>query len=221
MCFSPEASFAGGVIISTLGVVTVRKIHHPKQLVFASIPLFFGIQQFAEGFLWLTLPYPEYETIQRISTYLFLFMAEVLWPVMIPLSVFLMEEDDRRKKVLRLMLLLGVLLSGYYASCLLLLQVLPQIINYHIQYNNNFPDSWALMAFFIYLFVTITPLFVSGIKRTNILGLLMFLSCLISSIFFTQYLTSVWCFFAAFMSAVIYWILLDLKRDSEFREVVF
>jgi hypothetical protein len=45
MCFSPEASFVGGIIISTVGVVTLRKVHKPSQLVFASIPLFFGIQQ--------------------------------------------------------------------------------------------------------------------------------------------------------------------------------
>ena len=56
MCFSPEASFAGGIIISAIGVATVRKVHNPTQIVFASIPLFFGIQQIAEGFVWITLP---------------------------------------------------------------------------------------------------------------------------------------------------------------------
>ena len=42
MCFSPEASFAGGVIITIIGVATVTKIHKSSQLVFASIPLFLG-----------------------------------------------------------------------------------------------------------------------------------------------------------------------------------
>lgn len=51
MCFSPEASFAGGIIISAIGVATVKKIHNPSQLVFASIPLFFGVQQITEGVL--------------------------------------------------------------------------------------------------------------------------------------------------------------------------
>jgi len=41
MCFSVEASFAGGIIISAIGIVTVTKVHKPSQLVFASIPLFF------------------------------------------------------------------------------------------------------------------------------------------------------------------------------------
>ena len=97
MCFSPEASFAGGIIILSIGVVTIKKVHKPSQLVFACIPLFFGIQQFAEGFLWLALPRPEYENIQQLSTYLFLIMAVVLWPIIIPLSVLFMEDNDKRK----------------------------------------------------------------------------------------------------------------------------
>ena len=87
MCFSAEASFAGGIIISTIGVATVKEVHKPSQLVFASIPLFFGAQQITEGCLWLTLPNPEYGTVQMFSKYIFLIMAEVLWPMMIPLSM--------------------------------------------------------------------------------------------------------------------------------------
>jgi hypothetical protein len=41
---------------------------------------------------------------------------------------------------------------------------------------------------------------------------LMFLSCLITAVFFTQYLISVWCFFAAMISMVIFWILRDSKK---------
>lgn len=213
MCFSPEASFAGGIIISTIGIATVRKVHKPSQLVFASIPLFFGIQQIAEGFLWLTLPYPEYDSIQKISTYIFLIMAQVLWPVIIPFSILLMEENNKKKKILKVLLALGLSLSLYYAFCLLSFNVNPQIMDYHIHYNIDFPKSLRMVAFITYLIVTITPLFVSTVKKTHLLGALMFLSCLVTAIFFRQYLTSVWCFFAALISGVIYWILRDTKRN--------
>ena len=87
MCFSAEASFAGGVIISAIGIATVTKVHKPSQIVFASIPLFFGVQQMVEGTLWLTIPLPEYANIKHIATYIFLIMADFLWPTLIPLSV--------------------------------------------------------------------------------------------------------------------------------------
>lgn len=220
MCFSAEASFAGGVIISAIGVATVTKVHKSSQLIFASIPLFFGVQQITEGVLWLNLPNSDYLSIQKFSTYLFLIMAEVLWPMMIPLSVLSMEKNQKKKRILGGFLVLGACLSAYYATCLVLFNVNPEIMGYHIQYHSDFPKSLALIAFAIYLAVTITPLFVSSIKKTHLLGVLMFLSCAITAIFFTQYLTSVWCFFAAIISVVIFWILRDSKRKFKFDKLV-
>jgi len=217
MCFSPEASFAGGVIISAIGIATIKKVHKSSQLIFAGIPLFFGIQQIAEGFLWLTLPLPDYIIIQKVSTYLFLLMALVIWPLMIPGSVILMEEDPGRKKFLRILLVLGFILSGYYLFCLIFFEVNPIISGYHILYKNDFPRDLSMPVFIIYLFVTITPLFISGIKKTWLLGILMTLSCLVTAIFFRQYLTSVWCFFAAVISCVIYWILSDSEKTFSIR----
>jgi hypothetical protein len=212
MCFSAEASFAGGVIISAIGIATYKKVHNPSQLVFASIPIFFGIQQIIEGCLWLTVPHQEYVNIQEVVTYMFLIMADVLWPSMIPLSILLMEKNVKRRRILRILLIMGLSLSSYYIFCLIFFNVTPKIVGYHIQYDTGFPESLAMPAFIIYLIVTITPLFISSIKRTHLMGILMFFSCLVTAIFFTQYLTSVWCFFAALISGVIFWILRDSKR---------
>ena len=220
MCFSAEASFAGGVIISTIGVATVKEVHKPSQLVFASIPLFFGAQQITEGCLWLTLPNPEYGTVQMFSKYIFLIMAEVLWPMMIPLSVLFMEENKKRKRILRILLFMGVSVSLYYAFCLLFFNVTPQIMGYHIQYRTDFPKFSTALAFIVYFIASITPLFVSSIQRTHLLGILMFLSCVVTALFFWQYLASVWCFFAALISGVIFWILRDAKRKFNLDKII-
>lgn len=214
MCFSPEASFAGGVIISAIGVATVSHVHKKSQIIFAAIPLFFGIQQITEGFLWLSLQNSSLDYFKQLSTYIFLIMANVLWPIIIPLSVLFMEKHNKRKFMLCILLIMGIALASYYAFCLSYFSVNPQIIGYHIQYNNNFPKSLELFTFFVYLVVTISPLFISSIKGTHLLGVLMFLACTITAIFFTQYLASVWCFFAALISAVIFWILRDSKKIS-------
>jgi hypothetical protein len=96
------------------------------------------------------------------------------------------------------------------------MNVTPEIMGYHILYNSDFPKLIAIPVFILYLIATITPLFISSIQRTHLLGILMFLSCLVTAIFFTQYLTSVWCFFAALISGVIYWILSDSKKKFNF-----
>lgn len=219
MCFSPEASFAGGIVISSIGLVTLRKVHKPSQLVFACIPLFFGIQQIAEGFLWLTIPSPEHILMRRISTYVFLILADVIWPLMIPTAILLMEENSKKRRILRILLAAGFSIALYYGYCLLFYHVDPHINGYHIKYYNDFPRLLANVAFVVYLVATITPLFVSSIKRTHFLGILMFLSCLVTALFFTQYLTSVWCFFAALISGVIYWILHDSKKKFRLEKV--
>jgi len=212
MCFSTEASFIGGAIILAIGVVTVRKVHKPTQIIFASIPLFFGLQQIAEGFVWLALQNPDYGVLLKPATYFFLIMAEVFWPFMIPLAVLQMERNKKRIKILRVLLACGISVSIYFIFCLLLYNVNPEIRGYHIEYVEDFPKSIRLFVFAIYLVASITPLFVSTIKRTYLLGILMALSCLVTIIFFTQYLTSVWCFFGALISVVIFYILHDAKR---------
>ena len=199
-------------LISIIGIAVITKVHKPSQLLFASIPLFFGLQQFAEGILWLTIPNQQFVGIQNIVTHIFLFTADVLWPALIPLSVLLMERDVQKRKILWVLFFTGIAVSVYYSYCLLFLNVIPQIMGYHIKYFTDFPESLAIPALTLYLIATIPPLFISSVKRIYIMGILMFFSCLITAIFFTQYLLSVWCFFAALISGVIFWILGESKR---------
>ena len=219
MCFSAGASFAGSVVISTIGIATIIKVHKPSQIVFACIPLFFGFQQFVEGCLWYIMQHPEYAQYEKLFTTIFLIMAQVFWPMMIPMAVLHMEKNKKKKGVLWILLCSGISISIFYIYCLLTYNVTPQISGYHIHYIENSPKTLTFIAFILYLFASITPLFVSSIKRTHLLGILMSISCLITIIFFTQYLTSVWCFFAALISIVIFWILRDSKREYKLDKI--
>jgi len=203
MCFSPEASFTSGVILSAIGAVAVKKVTVPSRTLFASIPLVFGIQQLSEGFVWLSLQDPAYAGVQQGGMYTFLLMARVVWPTLMPLAVLRMETDEQKQRLLRLFVGLGLTVSAYYSYCLLFLHVEPNIAGHHVQYISNFPDSLAVPAFLIYFIASIPPLFLSTIKRTRLLGALLFLSSTVTAIFYIEYLTSVCCFFAAIVSVMI------------------
>lgn len=213
MCFSAEASFAGSAVISAIGVATLTKVKKPSQVPFAAIPLIFGIQQCAEGVEWITLKSGTAETLQSAGMYIFLITALIIWPTMVPLSIWLLEKGKQRKKVLAGLIAAGAIVSLFYAVCLIHYDVYPQIQNYHIYYVDDFPRALVMVAFIIYLVVTIVPLFASSVKRMWFFGALMAVSCLISGIFFTEYLTSVWCFFAALISIAIYWILSRIQSE--------
>lgn len=214
MCFSAPASFAGAAIISAIGVAAQTKVSKRAQRLFAVIPFLFGFQQLAEGMLWVTLGSASYPVLQDIVTYIFLVTALVIWPVMVPLSVRMMEEVKIRKKILTALLVSGCLLSAVYAFCLLYYDVFPQINSFHIEYIYNVPQTLMTVAFVFYLITTIAPFFVSSVRRMWVFGALIAVSCIVTGIFFSQFLTSVWCFFAAFISIIIYWILHGVKSKS-------
>ncbi len=207
MCFSAGASFAGGVVISAVGIATQRKVRRPSQRLLAVIPLLFGFQQFAEGVLWITLRSGEYGWLQNTTAYIFLTTALVVWPVMIPLSVWFMEVGKRKKKILAGLIVTGGMVSLFYTFCLIAYNVTPQISGFHIQYIHDFPHTSVDIAYLFYITPTIAPFFISSVRRMWLFGILILASYLVTIIFFTHYLTSVWCFFAALISIVIYWIL--------------
>jgi hypothetical protein len=215
MCFSAGASFASGVVISAIGISSVKEVYKPSQRVFAIIPLLFGIQQLAEGCLWITLSRTDFVIVKKISIYVFLITAQVLWSWVIPLSVLLMEEEPRRRKILRVMLVIGVALSMYYAFYLFFHKVTSQILDCHILYTTESPESLALLTFILYLAVTVASFFVSSIRRMYLLGIIMALSCLMAAVIYKLYLTSVWCFFAAIISIFIYLIIRESKQTFE------
>jgi hypothetical protein len=212
MCYSATASFVGGAVISAVGVASVNQSGKPSRLAFAGIPLLFGFQQITEGFLWLALTDPGYAYLEKIGTTLFLIMARIVWPAMIPLAVLLMEEGAGNRRLQYTLLGMGLSVSAYYTWCLLFLNVTPNIAGHHIQYISNFPEWLATPVFLVYFIAVIVPLFVASNKRVRLLGALMFLSCLVTVILKFAYLTSVWCFFAAIISVVVFWILKEPVR---------
>lgn len=207
MCFSAGASFAGGIVVSAVGVATMRKARKPTQRLFAGIPLLFGFQQFAEGVLWVTLRSSGHDWLQNAATYIFLIMALVIWPVAVPLSMWFMEEVKKRKKILAGLIVTGGIVSLFYVFSLISYDVTPQINGSHIRYVDEFPKTPVNIVFLLYLTATISPLFVSSVRRMWLFGILITVSLLVTAIFFALYLASVWCFFAALTSVVIYWIL--------------
>ena len=143
--------------------------------------------------------------------------AQVIWPLMIPFSVFTMEKDARRRKSLYYFVICGAAVSTYYVVCHLLLHVNARIEGFHVLYKTDFPEKLSNPVFIVYLIATITPLFISTFKKMRIMAVMMMLSCLLAAIFYKEYLTSVWCFFAALIGVVIYWIIQDSQRSLAVR----
>lgn len=214
MCFSATASFGAGIVLTTIGVATLKKVQTPNQIAFASIPLIFAIQQISEGFVWLSLSNPEFGHMERSMTYLFLFFAQVVWPFWVPFSIMKIESIKKQKKRLIPIVLIGGVVSLYLFYCLLSFHVDSKIVGYHISYEQSYPLALSLYGGGLYLIATIAPPFFSSIKKMSLLGSGILISYIITQIFYEDYIVSVWCFFESVISITVYGIVWLMQRSA-------
>jgi general stress protein CsbA len=217
MCFSATASFTAATALAVAGSAGIIRSHTTPQRLFASVTMVFAIQQFAEGTLWLALMHPQWAAWRQVSTFVFLLCAQVIWPVLVPLSILLLEKSHARRKIMYILLASGAILSSYLLYRLLFHNVYAEISNMHIRYNFDLepPLNWSSVV--VYFVPTVLPALVSTVKRMRLLGFIVLMSYLVSNIFYQDYLVSVWCFFAAVISVVILYIIEGLRvpRSSQ------
>ena len=207
MCFSVAASFGSGVVLAAIGVVTLKITRKPSHLLFAFVPILFAIQQISEGFVWITLQQAQYAKWQSVPIHIFMVFAHIVWPFWITLSALLLENRAARKKILQALFVVAILLSGSEIYYMAVTPINAEISGHHVQYLFEYPPTYILVTDIVYGLVTIVPCFVSSVKRMWLLGFCFTASLLFSALFYQTHLLSVWCFFAAVLSIIIYLII--------------
>jgi len=220
MCFTAEASFVLGAGLVACGSVTFRyaRTDDRRYTALAGLPFFFGIQQIAEGVLWLRLDAgsPGNTVLPML---VFLFFAYWFWPVWVPLSAALIEPRRRRQRIFALCSMAGAILGGaLFLPVLLHPEVLNiSIVRHSIQYSNPemFPYEEAkLFARVIYAAIICIPLLLSSLAQVRVFGWLILGSVIFGFLFLSYAFTSVWCFLAAVLSAYIYIVLRRTPRPA-------
>lgn len=215
MCFSAGASFAAATVLGTIGFFSIRKVESRSQFVFAAIPFLFAVQQLIEGIFWLTAGGTVSSRWEAPSVMIFLVFAQVVWPAWVPLSVYLTETVIPRRRSLAAFLTVGVTLALYHLWCLFVFPVHAEVNGQHVEYSVNFPPVGKNITGAFYVMVTVVPLFISSVKRVNVLGLTIFLSFVVTFYFYREHLISVWCFFAAVISGIVLWILSERAATAQ------
>ena len=221
MCFSATASFGAGTILSVIGAASLKKVNQPRQYLFAAIPLLFAVQQFAEGVLWLVLPYHSDLSYELAATSIFIVIAQIVWPIWVPLSIQQIERNSTVRKILSVFTGLGIIVSICLAWLFFKYDVNAEIRGHHIFYIQSYPVLFKNIGGYFYVIVTVFPTFLSNYRRIWMLGLAILVSYVITELFFNNFLISVWCFFAAIISGVLYFVLLEIqsKTSQHYTEV--
>ncbi len=201
MCFSATANFVGSGVLATVGVVTLTRVRHRRELLFASLPTLFAVHQFIEGFVWLGLDGVLSPKVAHDMGAAFMLYAQGLLPFLLPLSVLLFEPDQGGRRRMRPFLLLGTLTALYILWALTAYPTQVFVRGNSIVYLN--PATNNTIVAILYVVATCGPLLFSKIKDMVIFGIANVTILLIVLIAKRYAFTSVWCAYAAVASVII------------------
>jgi hypothetical protein len=218
MCFSAEASFGAAAVLGVAGVISIKKASTFPQKVFAVIPLFFAIQQFIEGLLWLVLKNPAYSEWKLPLIIGFLLFAWLVWPVYIPFSMALFEKNKVRRKILLSFLVIGFLLVLCFLYMIIFQHPDANAAKLHIKYTFGYIPPLNWLWGIIYLFPTVVSMIISSAKKMWILGIINLCTYTFSIIYFKGTVLSVWCFFGALASIFVIWYIIRMNNISNHSE---
>jgi hypothetical protein len=201
VCFSATANFVGSGFLGAVGVITLTKVKHRRELLFASLPALFAVHQFIEGFVWLGLDGFLSPVVTHDMGAAFMLYAQGLLPFLLPLSVLLFEPDVKsRRRMLPFVVLGGATaLSILWALTAYPLQV--YVRGNSIVYINQATNNTAVAL--LYVIATCGSLFFSKIETMVIFGAANLLILLVVMEVKRYAFTALWCSYAAIASVII------------------
>lgn len=205
MCFSASASFAAAAIAGSIGAVTlckVAKLRDPALLPIAAFPVLFAAQQTVEGLLWLDLAQGEPGVCRPFLVHAFLGYAEIFWPVFAPIAAWLIEPNLWRRRLIALCMLTGAAVSTYLLVKMLGNPYTASAATGHIAYTNG--TTYLKGIEFPYVFATTISLLVSSHRMIQLMAAVILSGFVVAYWSYYQSYFSVWCFFAAVSSVLVY-----------------
>lgn len=201
MCFSATANFTGSGVLGTVGVVTLTKVKHRRELLFAALPLLFAVHQFIEGFVWLGLDGIFSSKVTHYMGAAFVLYAQGLLPFLLPLSVLLFEPDATSRARMKPFLVIGVGTAVYILWALIAYPLDVYVRSNSIVYSNQGTNNIAVAV--LYVVATWGSLFFSKIRPMVLFGMANLVILLTVMAFKAYAFTSLWCAYAAAASVII------------------
>lgn len=213
MCFSSQASILSAIALLIIGIASIKKAHPHKSLYpFALLPIFFAIQQAFEWLVWSGLSQNNSDYIYYGSLG-FLFFGLIFWPIWMPFCVYSLEDKPKRKHILKWLIVVGIVCSLailYFGCC----SFTTLLVQHHVQYTIPGLETHPYLLCMLYVASTIIPFFVASYHLLWIFGLGLFFAFIASITMFAGTIISLWCFFAAILSVLVWVIVRNLAQHK-------
>ncbi len=202
MCFSATVSFSAAAATGAIGTATLSQSSGWREKPLAAIPLVFAAQQLLEGGQWLVLEGVRLPVSSGLLANGYALLAFALWPVLFATAVLLVEPERRRRLAMVALALLGAFVALYgllhisahpYDAC---------ILGHSIVYSAH--TSYPHVIFAAYLVSGFAPLLLTSHRIIRRFGAIVAAGLAVAWLAFFKARFSVWCFFSAAASLVLY-----------------
>jgi hypothetical protein len=210
MCFSAVASFSAAGGLALVGIATIRQTSSKREVLLASFPCLFATQQAFEGLVWIGKGNSYFSQFDSVGTYGFLLFATFIWLVLSPLSIYFLDEEVQGRRVLLGLAIGGFGLGVYLFSWVIFVDLKSQVFSGNLFYDLRFIPFYEVSKY-LYVAIISLPFFFVRHSSLKIFGALVVGSFILSQFLFQMTFISVWCFFAAILSGVLYSIVKDLS----------
>jgi hypothetical protein len=202
MCFSATGSFAAAALNASAGAATIWNTKSASEAPLACFPLVFAAQQAIEGTLWLVLPQHAASGLCTVAAGTFATIALTIWPVLAPLAPLAIEPRTWQRIAMAALLVAGFIFAAVVASQMVSAPYTAAIVQHSIVYDNGFVFPQLMSA--LYVLIVCGPLLLSSQVSLRGLGILVLTGLVVSYFAFYYAFVSVWCFFAAIASGLIF-----------------
>jgi hypothetical protein len=202
MCFSPEGDLAGGVVVTAIGIDACRHLRGRNNLLLlAAVPLLLGAHQIDESLVWWSLQNHVPHLAGRIATWIYLVIAMVVVPILVPLAILRLAPTKRRRWIVAPFAVLGLVVAVVLLVTMLHGPVTVKLGTYHLAYSIGLKHGLLIIG--LYVVATCGSLLVSGYHHIFIFGVINLVVVIILARLTADGFASLWCFYAALASGAI------------------
>ena len=226
MCLSATVSFAASALLTAGGTAIIVKAARSnwRYLPIGLMPLFAGIQQFSEGFVWVGVNGGDHATMVW-GAMSFIFFTWFMWPFWIPFSVWVLEPPDSHRRPWFLAmtgvgLLLGLLLyipHGLGTDWLVVTVNRDSLAYENSMLLDQFMPRW--ISYTLYVFLIIAPPALSRYRHMRHFALTVVAVVVLDVTLLRYAYISFFCLLAGLATLHLAWIILTNKCAEECPEL--
>ena len=222
MCFSETVSFAAAGLLLVGGTFATHRAWttNRKYIPVALMPIFAGLQQFSEGFVWSGMGAGDPATV-LVSALGFIFFTWFMWPFWIPLSVYVLEPPESRRK--HLFLAFSLIGLGFGLTLYVPHLINPDWVSVTINRDALAYEGTMLLDFImprlatniLYLALIILPPLLSRYRHVKYFGLSLIAVVVVDYLFLRYAYISFFCLLAGLGTLHLIYIILRNKCRRE------